>query len=230
MLKIKYHYEFPNLPINDNDIQALYEKMTDILWSAEGYLPEFSQQEIILPDIFVSDEIVPILGEFNHNRNRIILYINTIIDYFSNSPCEDAALKIKTGLEIVLANEVFQAIHFHMIGYNHQNRIDNWNVSPQHNAFRNSVVEGLAKWFEYTWCDENQYNNEIYAWHKEQIETELGSNCSATSPHTSANAFLKNGTIFYDNAISVFNASIQNTQSHWCEAYILLEDFCNNNF
>ena len=56
--KIQYHYYFPNLPINDNDIQALYEKMNDILWMAEMYICELNHQKMHLPKIFISDDIV----------------------------------------------------------------------------------------------------------------------------------------------------------------------------
>ena len=56
--KIRYHYDFPNLPINDNDIQALHDKMTDILWTAESCIYELNHQKIHLPKIFISDDIV----------------------------------------------------------------------------------------------------------------------------------------------------------------------------
>lgn len=315
--KIKYHYEFPNLPINNNDIQALYEKMDNIIDSIYLF-PEENRDLLSSLDIFISDDMpkrsygkhdikkvleeidsfrkeypesyfnglladiagtirrneeykqsnaikeitdyaerileeyahgeyrhtdgfskigkiisklknlkttASLLGIYDYTKNRITLYIYNIAKHFTKAPNPDDALKIKTGLEIVLAHEVFHAIHFHMLGTNYQRREAKWNATPRHKDYQKCVTEGLARWFEYTWCDENQYSNDIYKWHMQETEDELKCYDYPGWPYAAAKAFIKNGRIDYPAAAEVFQMSLHYSSGHWKAAYQLLVDF-----
>ncbi len=313
--KIRYHYDFPNLPIHDNDVQALYEKMEDILWTAESHILEFSQHEMQLPDIFVSDDVVTetygkydykailkearnfyeafpysyfndilerlvhaikqvqegasckilkelidlmeakldhaelpderaaiekiismlkntkrttkILGAYYHYNNRIVLYINSIARYFDNAPTGDFAAKIKTGLEIVLAHEVFHAVQYHLLGTDYADGKKFWTYPASYNEKRNSVLEGLARWFEYCWCCDNQFNSPIYQWHKEQIDDELYTYYYPGWPYAAAKVFVQNGKPLHKEPMMVLNAlleSVSRQSKHcWRNAYDVLE-------
>lgn len=312
--KIRYHYEFPNLPITDNDIQALYEKMDSIIDSTY-FFPEANRDLLSSLDIFISDDMpkrsygkyelkkvleeidsfqqehpdsyfnglladiagilrrndednhnkavkeitayaerileehahgeyrhtdgfskigkiisklknlkstASLLGIYDYTKNRITLYIYNIVKHFTKAPNPDDALKIKTGLEIVLAHEVFHAIHFHMLGINYQRREEKWNATPRHKDYQKCVTEGLARWFEYTWCDENQYNNDIYKWHMQETEDELKNYDYPGWPYAAAKAFIKNGRIDYPAAEEVFQMSLHYSSGHWKAAYQIL--------
>ncbi len=319
--KIQYHYYFPNLPINDNDIQALYEKMNDILWMAEMYICKLNHQKMHLPKIFISDDIVTktygkydykailkeikkfnekfpysyfceileqlestikriedgagletlkeltdyllskidhaenseerqaitkiiamlknakrtinTLGTYNHQNNKITLYINSIVDYFSKSPDKDLATKIKTGLEIVLAHEVFHAVQYHLVIFDNKKTGKSiWEYTSGRKDYRSTVLEGLARWFEYCWCNDYQYINPIYSWHKEQIEKELRTYDYPGRPYAAAKVFIKKGKPLIDEPITVLYTLLKEIskqrKSCWRKTYELLERLDNN--
>lgn len=313
--KIKYHYEFPNLPITDSDIQSLNEEIGDILWTAESYILEFSHYEMDLPEIFISDDVVtktygkydyktilketrkfyeafpysyfngileelvhtvkhfqentscktikefidhieanldhaemleertgiekiisilknlkrttPLLGAYYHQNNKITLYINTIVDYFAKAPTGDLATKIKTGLEIVLAHEVFHAIQYYLIGTDYAEGRKFWTHPICDEDYRNSVLEGLARWFEYRWCEDSQDDNIIYQWHKEQVEEELNTYHYPGWPYAAAKVFIKNGKHLTDEPLLVLDTLLESilmrNRHCWRNAYDVLE-------
>ena len=112
-----------------------------------------------------------------------------------------------------------------MFGSNFQLREAKWNATPRHKDYRKCVVEGLARWFEYTWCDENQYNNDIYKWHMQETEYELKRHDYPGWPYAAAKAFIKNGRIDYLAAEEVFQMSLHYSSGHWKAAYQLLVSF-----
>ena len=313
--KIRYHYDFPNLPITDNDIQALYEKMNDILWTAENYIYKLNYPKMHLPKIFISDDIVTktygkydykailkeikkfnekfsysyyceilvqlentikriedganleslkelidylvskidhaensevrqaitriiamlkntkriinTLGTYNHQNNKITLYINSIVDYFSKAPGKDLSTQIKTGLEIVLAHEVFHAIQYHLIIFDNKKAGKSiWEYTSGHKDYRSTVLEGLARWFEYVWCKENINTSKVYQWHIEQIKKEVLSNSEHNYPYaTAADILLNNGEFMEDiyingEAISTLYHNIKRKDKiYWNEIY-----------
>lgn len=314
--KIRYHYDFPNLPITNNDIQALYEKMNDILWIAESYIHQLDNHEMHLPDIFISDDIVTktygkydykailkeirkyyekypysyfgklleqlvniiknlekdthfgdlkelidsmeakldhtetegelkdinqiiymlknnkrtvnTLGSYNYKNNRITLYINAIINYFSKAPIKDLSTQIKIGLEIVLAHEVFHAIQYHlMISENAKTGKYLWEHPVNEESYRNTVLEGLARWFEYSWCNDAKYDNPIYAWHMNQIEKELHNHYYPGWPYAAAKVFIQNGNPLIDEPIMILNLVLESVlkqrQSCWNYPYEVLK-------
>ena len=314
--KIQYHYYFSNLPINDNDIQELYEKMTDILWTAESCIYELNHQKIHLPKIFISDDIVTktygkydyrailkeikkfnetfpysyfcdileqlehtikhiedgtslgtlkelidylvseidhseineerqaitkiiamlkntkrtinTLGTYNHHNNKITLYINNIVDYFSKAPGKDFATQIKTGLEIVLAHEVFHAVQYHLVIFDNKKAGKSlWEYTAGHKDYRSTVLEGLARWFEYRWCTDYQYINPIYSWHKEQIEKELRTYDYPIWPYAAAKVFIQNSKPLIDEPTTVLytllKGVLRQRKSCWRSAYEALE-------
>ena len=320
--KIRYHYDFPNLPITDNDIQALYEKMNDILWTAENYIYKLNYPKMHLPKIFISDYIVTktygkydykailkeikkfnekfsysyyceilvqlentikriedganleslkelidylvskidhaensevrqaitriiamlkntkrtinTLGTYNHQNNKITLYINSIVDYFSKAPGKDLSTQIKTGLEIVLAHEVFHAIQYHLVIFDNKKAGKSiWEYTSGHKDYRSTVLEGLARWFEYCWCNDYQYINPIYSWHKEQIEKEFRTYDYPGRPYAAAKVFIKNSKPLMDEPITVLYTLLKEVsrkrKSCWRKTYELLELLDNSN-
>ena len=314
--KIQYHYYFPNLPISDNDIQALHTKMTDILWTAESCIYELNHQKIHLPKIFISDDIVTktygkydyksilkeikkfskkfpyscvceileqlestikhiedgsslgtlkelidylvskidhaenteehqaitkiiamlkntkrtinTLGTYNHHNNKITLYINNIVDYFSKAPSKDLDTQIKTGLEIVLAHEVFHAIQYHLVIFENKKAGKSlWEYTAGHKDYRSTVLEGLARWFEYRWCTDYQYINPIYNWHKEQIEKELRTYDYPRWPYAAAKVFIQNSKPLIDEPTTVLytllKGVLRQRKSCWRSAFEALE-------
>ena len=319
--KIKYHYEFPNLPITDNDIQELYVKMTDILWEAESYILELNHQRMYLPDIFISDDVVTktygkytykailkeigkfhatfpyscfngmleklsttikriqeessteilkeliecieskfehaelreerasiekiismlkntkrtvqLLGAYYHQNNRIVLYINTIGDYFEKAPTGDLATKIKIGLEIVLAHEVFHAVQYHLMIDGNKTGKYLWTHPYCDKDYRDCVLEGLARWFEYSWCEDSQGNNPIYQWHKDQLDNELHTYYYPGWPYAAAKVFVRSGIPLRYEPMMVLETLLETVSRGdrycWRKAYDALESIDYHN-
>ena len=81
--KIKYHYEFHNLHITDNDIQALYEKMDNIIDSIY-FFPEENRDLLSSLDIFISDDM-PKRSYGKHDPQKILEEIDNFRKEYPDS-------------------------------------------------------------------------------------------------------------------------------------------------
>lgn len=313
--KIKYHYDFPHLPITDNDIQLLNNRMNDIVDRAQRQIGKHFHKEMQMADIFISDAVVTktygkynykailkearkfyeafpysyfndvlehlvhilketqadtpfgvlkelidcmesklnhaeleeertkiqkiinmlkntkrtttLLGAYYSSKNRIVLYINTIARHFDKAPCGSLTEKILTGLDIVLAHEVFHAIQFHLMDTGYYDGKRFWTYPNDAKDYRDSILEGLARWFEYSWCYQEQFTNATYNWHKEQIEKELDTHYYPGWPYAAAKVFVQNGKPLYQEPMMVLDTlldSVSRRSKHcWRNAYEVLE-------
>ena len=324
--KIQYEYRFPNLPIDNYDIQDLYNSvMPKILNFAKLMIILPLKTDITIPELFISDEIitkkfkihnydyilklinsfrekyqdsdftpiltdirgiikyrdesnsikelpclaeeleeiinkskpsaernaakriasnlksskkdVPLLGIYSPNNNKITLYINSIVDYYQNAPNSDFRTQIIAGLEIVFAHELFHAIHFNLMGKTHTQQKKWWNCKSKDKEAQESVIEGLARWFEYAWCNycynhnSNSFAKPVYEWCLQETRKELNDYTYPDWPYAAARAFIINGKPNIDNAHKVFHLSLNQYAEHWHDSYELLKhlDPHNNN-
>ena len=80
-------------------------------------------------------------------------------------------------LEIVLAHEAFHAVQYHLMIDGNKTGEYLWTHSYCDKDYRDCVLEGLARWFEYGWCEQALSTNTIYQWHKDQLDDELHTYC-----------------------------------------------------
>lgn len=167
-----------------------------------------------------------VLGRYNYTKNRIFLYIDNIVDYFIDAPFEDKATKIKTGLEIVLAHEVFHAIHFHSMGSTYDTKLENWSYTPEDEPYQKSVIEGLARWFEYDWClrrqDDNKINTKITNWYIEELHNELDNFLYPQWPYAAARVIIQFGPTSWFFAKEIIKKTLDSKEDHWKKAYEFL--------
>ena len=100
-----------------------------------------------------------------------------------------------------------------------------WQHHPKHKHLQESVVEGLARWFEYNWCENNKTNNDIYQWRQSMLKHEMLTYTYPDWPYAAAKAFFHKGTMFYNEALKVLQTSLLQTKNHWREAYTTLVRF-----
>ena len=313
--EITYSYDFRTLPIDNRDIQALNGKMEYIVERITNSLGRYYPFDIILPDIFISeevikdeygkfsiDEIINIfkravdliksypatdgikeqlnhcsgllqeiescerddidcgelydmlnrqikdlqeqladmdedtriivetalnsvknrkkskirLGDYNYEKNRINLYIKGIDDVFSKYQNGNRRDNLLAGLEIVLAHEVFHAVHYHCM----DNRVITQKVRNKNK--KKSVLEGLARWFEYTWCGRrtDHKGNGIYGWWMQKLENVCKTGKHPSDPYAALEVFLKHDKYHPDYfAKKVFEESVQYREHHWYFTY-----------
>ena len=313
--EIRYSYNFRTLPINDSDIQVLYGKMEEMVETVTNFLKLDFQYDIILPDIFISEdviddeygkytieEIIAIfrrgigllkeyhgneavkeqlqhcegllleiegcerrgidcselyemlhkqiddlrnqlpemdedtriivetalnsikekkktkirMGRYSYRENRIYLYIKAIDSVFSKYPNGNQRDNILAGLEIVLAHEVFHAVHFHCMD-------DGMIIQKVRNKNkRKSVLEGLARWFEFLWCDRRRSHggNDIYRWWMQELEREYITGNHPSDPYAASEVFLQhNMQDAWYYAYKVFKESLLVRKHHWYLTY-----------
>jgi hypothetical protein len=313
--EIRYSYNFRTLPINDSDIQVLYGKMEEMVETVTNFLKLDFQYDIILPDIFISEdviddeygkytieEIIAIfrrgigllkeyhgneavkeqlqhcegllleiegcerrgidcselyemlhkqiedlknqlpgmdedtriivetainsikekkrtktkMGMYSYQENRIYLYIKAIDSIFSKYSNGTQRDNILAGLEIVLAHEVFHAVHFHCMD-------DGMIVQKVRNKNkRKSVLEGLARWFEFLWCDRRRSHggNDIYRWWMQELEREYITGNHPSDPYAASEVFLQhNMQDAWYYAYKVFKESLLVRKHHWYLTY-----------
>lgn len=227
--------------IRDYPEETLPEVLEELIEHLERHLKEFDNAEHIPPYMGYpkAKEIanalktrqltVPLLGIYNHERNRIVFYIYTIAEHFTKTPFGDDAEKIKTGLKIVLFHELFHAIHFYRMGNNFKDRMERWHYHAKHKNYRDSVIEGLARWFEYKWCCEYKTNDQVACdilhWHNQNIEKEISTFSYPSWPYAAAKAFIKHNTTNDFAATMVFTLSLKPDKYHWRRAYECLVDY-----
>ena len=92
------------------------------------------------------------LGCYYSDKNEIILYTCTICNC-----CTKNRIDFDEEIISVLAHELFHAIHYFAIS--------DFQISPstkfwgsKNNNYK-TVIESLARYFEYTWCIKNKYND-----------------------------------------------------------------------
>ena len=230
--------------IRDYPEETLPEMLEELIEHLERHLKEFDNAEHIPPYIGYPEVkgivnalktrqiTVPLLGIYDHTKNRIVFYIYTIVEHFTKAPFGDDSGKIKAGLKIVLFHELFHAIHFYGMGNNLQDRLSQWSYNTRPKTYASSVAEGLARWFEYKWCCEYRTNDETFSdilyWHKENIEKELATYTYPNWPYAAAKAFIKNGRIYDYEAKEVFDISIEPITYHWRNAYDRLVTYDKN--
>ena len=156
------------------------------------------------------------LCDYDYGKNRINLYIKAIDGVFSKYPNGNRRDNILAGLQIVLAHEVFHAVHFHFM----DERVITQKVRNENK--RKSVLEGLARWFEYFWCSERQFyfNDGIYEWWMNKLEAEYKTGYHPNDPYAASEVFLKHGvwnSPYFAN--KVFNESLQYREHHWYLTY-----------
>lgn len=227
--------------IRDYPEKALPEMLEELIEHLERHLKEFDNEEHIPPYLGYPETkgianalktkqmTVPLLGIYNHEKNRIVFYIYTIAKHFTKAPFGDDAEKIKTGLKIVLFHELFHAIHFYRMGNNFKDRMECWQYHAKHKNYRDSVIEGLARWFEYKWCCEyktnDQTTNAILHWHKKNIVKELNTYFYPNWPYAAAKAFIRDGRIDDTAVENVFELSLDPNKYHWRHAYECLVSY-----
>ena len=229
---IKYREESNSI----KELPYLAEELEEIINKSEPSA-ERNAVKKIASNLKNPKSTVRTLGEYYSNKNKIILYINSIIGSYENAPNADLRTKILTGLEIVFAHELFHAIHFNLIDGTHAQRKKLWNCQSKDKEARKSVVEGLARWFEYEWCNYRHNHNScsatkpVYDWCMQEIIKELHSHTYPDWPYAAARAFINNGSSNYCDAHDVLRASLHQHSNHWHDAYELLKhlDPHNNN-
>jgi hypothetical protein len=161
------------------------------------------------------------LGEFNPQTNTIILYPKNIVAHFRDIPCFSEEEKFMIGLETVLAHELFHAIHYNLMGDTDAQRERLWKCSLAEKRYKESVVEGLAKWFEYFWLDRQLHIKSL----SEEINKELNLYDYPEWPYAAARAFVYAGEYSFGNVLDVFDASINQSPSHWRDSFERLDSF-----
>ncbi|MDO4755028.1 MAG: hypothetical protein Q4A54_01695 [Parabacteroides sp.] len=165
---------------------------------------------------------VKVMGTYDPDKNKITLYVNTIADYFDKAPIAYDREKILTGMEIVLAHELFHFIHFQAGGHNKTERKKTWNCTSRNLHCKESVTEGLARWFEYMWCDVGRYGNKVYDWYIQEIRSECRRLYYPGWPYAAAGAFIFNNQNGCTEALHVFEESLAPESDHWEASYELL--------
>ena len=161
------------------------------------------------------------LGEFYPQTNTIILYPKNIVAHFRDIPCFSEEEKFMIGLETVLAHELFHAIHYNLMGDTDAQRERLWKCSLAEKGYKESVVEGLAKWFEYFWLDRQLHIKSL----SEEINKELNLYDYPEWPYAAARAFVYAGEYSFGNVLDVFDASINQSPSHWRDSFERLDSF-----
>lgn len=161
------------------------------------------------------------LGEYSPQTNTIILYPKSIVVHFRDIPCFSEEEKFMIGMETVLAHELFHAIHYNLMGDTDAQRERLWKCSLAEKGYKESVVEGLAKWFEYFWLDRQLHIKSL----SEEINKELNLYDYPEWPYAAARAFVYAGEYSFGNVLDVFDASINPSPSHWRDSYALLDSF-----
>ena len=161
------------------------------------------------------------LGEYSPQTNTIVLYPKNILAHFSNIPCFNVEEKFMIGIETILAHELFHAIHYNLMSDTDDQRTKLWKCSTTEKWYKESVVEGLAKWFEYFWIDYRLGIKSLI----EEIDKELNLYDYPEWPYAAARSFIYTGEYSNCNALDVFNVSINPSPSHWRDSYALLDSF-----
>ena len=144
---------------------------------------------------------IPQLCEYNPAKNCIILYINNIYAHYKNAPIDDEVLKLRTGLDIVLAHALSTAILFYFMAETQELRKKYWqnNINQAKPNMFWADAKALGRWLEYTWCKHNLATNEIYSWQIKNIKEEALQYSSPYYPYAeSANILLDEGEFMKD--------------------------------
>ena len=144
---------------------------------------------------------IPQLCEYNPAKNCIILYINNIHAHYKNAPIDDEALKLRAGLDIVLAHALSTAILFYFMAETQELRKKYWqnNINQAKPNMFWADVKAFGRWLEYTWCKHNLVTNEIYSWQIKNIKEEALQYSSPYYPYAeSANILLDEGEFMKD--------------------------------
>ena len=203
---------------DDIDCGELYDMLNRQIKDLQEQLADMDDDTIIIVETALNSvkemkKSKIRLGDYNYETNRINLYIKAIDDAFSKYQNGNRRDNLLAGLEIVLAHEVFHAVHYHCM----DNRVITQKVRNKNK--KKSVLEGLARWFEYMWCERRarQTDNDIYRWWMQKIENVCKTGCHPTDPYAALEVFLGHDGWYY--ARKVFQESIQYRKHHWYLTY-----------
>lgn len=203
------------------DCSELYEMLQKQIDDLKNQLPEMDEDtriivETALNSIKEKKKTKIRMGMYSYRENRIYLYIKAIDSVFSKYPNGNQRDNILAGLEIVLGHEVFHAVHFHCMD-------DGMIIQKVRNKNkRKSVLEGLARWFEFLWCDRRRSygGNDIYRWWMQELEREYITGNHPSDPYAASEVFLQhNMQDAWYYAYKVFKESLLVRKHHWYLTY-----------
>ena len=93
-------------------------------------------------------------------------------------------------------------------------------------AIYKSVIEGLARWFEYDWClrrqDDNKINNKIANWYIEELHHEFDNFLYPQWPYAAAKVIIQYGPTSWFFASEIIKITLNSKEDHWKKAYEFL--------